>query len=114
MFNGGPSVDNPALRLPNGTGPGDAPRNMLRGFGDEQVNVAVRRQIHLYDRLDLQLRAETFNLLNHPDLGYINPYLTDQLFGQSTLMLNQSFGPTGSLYQQGGPRSVQFMLKVVF
>ncbi len=114
MFNGGPGVVNPGFRLPNGTAAGNAPLNMLRGFGDEQVNVAVRREIHLSDSLSLQLRAETFNLLNHPDLGYINPYLTDQLFGQSTLMLNQSFGPTGSLYQQGGPRSLQFMLKVVF
>jgi hypothetical protein len=62
----------------------------------------------------MQLRLETFNLFNHPDLGYVDPHLTDELFGQSTLMLNQSFGPTGSLYQQGGPRSIQFMLRLTF
>jgi hypothetical protein len=51
----------------------------------------------IYDRLKVQLRAETFNVLNHPNFGYIEPSLSDSLFGRSTKMLNQSFGPTGSL-----------------
>jgi hypothetical protein len=87
---------------------------MLRGFGDNQINVAVRREIHVKDSLNLQLRGETYNLFNHPDLGYIDSSLTDALFGQSTLMLNQSFGPTGSLYQPGGPRSIQISVRFHF
>jgi hypothetical protein len=93
---------------------GNAPRNMLRGFGDNQINVAIRKEIHLYDSFNLQVRAEAYNLFNHPNLGYIDPSLTDALFGQSTLMLNQSFGPTGSLYEPGGPRSLQISLRVHF
>ena len=79
-----------------------------------QINVALRREIHLYDSFNLQLRGEAYNLLNHPDLGYIDSSLTDALFGQATLMLNQSFGPTGSLYEPGGPRSLQISLRLRF
>ncbi len=114
MFNGGPNTTNPAFTLPHGTGQGDAPRNFVRGFNAVQVNVAVRREIHLHDALNLQFSAETFNLSDHPNFGYIDPSLPDALFGQATKMLNQSFGSTGSLYQQGGPRSLQFSLKLAF
>jgi hypothetical protein len=114
MFNGGPNAANPAFVLPVVLAAGDAPRNLLRGFGDEQVNVALRREIPLRDHFGLQLRAETYNLFNHPDLGYIDPAVTDALFGQATLMLNQSFGPTGSLYEPGGPRSIQVSLRIHF
>jgi hypothetical protein len=114
IFNGGPNSVDPAFVLPVATGNGDSPRNILRGFGAEQINVAVRREIKIDDRLRLQVRADAFNLLNHPDLGYIDPSLTDALFGQSTLMLNQSFGSTGSLYEPGGPRSIQVSLRLQF
>jgi hypothetical protein len=114
MFNGGPVAHTPAFTLPDGAEQGDAPRNYVRGFSAVQLNLAARRQFHLHDRLSLDLGAEAFNLLNHPNFGYVDPYLTDALFGQSTKMLYQSFGATGSLYQQGGPRSMQFELKLVF
>jgi hypothetical protein len=113
-LNGGPYAVDPAFALPTSGAAGNAPRDMLRGFGDNQINVALRREIHLYDSFNLQLRGEAYNLLNHPDLGYIDSSLTDALFGQSTLMLNQSFGPTGSLYEPGGPRSLQISLRLRF
>jgi hypothetical protein len=114
ILNGGPDTASPAFVLPAVGVAGDAPRNMLRGFGDNQINVAIRKEIHLYDNFNLQFRTEAYNLLNHPDLGYIDPSLTDQLFGQATLMLNQSFGPSGSLYEPGGPRALQFSLRLHF
>jgi Carboxypeptidase regulatory-like domain len=114
MFNGGPNAVNPAFALPDGTGQGDAPRNLLRGFDAVQTNITIRRGIHFADRWNMQFGAEIFNVLNHPNFGYIDPDLTDLLFGQSTKMLNQSFGGTGALYQQGGPRSIQFSLKLTF
>jgi hypothetical protein len=114
MINAGPSATNPAFVLPDGAAPGTAPRNLVRGFNAVQANVAIRREMPIYDRLTIQLRAETFNVLNHPNFGYIDPSLSDSLFGRSTKMLNQSFGPTGSLYQQGGPRSIQFSFKMIF
>jgi hypothetical protein len=114
MFNGGPDAANPAFSLPDGASQGNASRNFLRGFPAVELNAALRQDFHLYERLNLQFKAETFNLLNHPSFGYIDPYLTDLLFGQATKMLNQSFGASGSLYEQGGPRSIQLSLKFIF
>jgi hypothetical protein len=114
IFNGGQNATNPAFVLPSGMGAGDAPRNMARGFGAFQANIGIRKEIPIYDRIAFQLKGEAFNLLNHPNYGYIDPTVTDLLFGQSTQMLNQSFGGSGALYQQGGPRSVQLSFRFVF
>jgi hypothetical protein len=66
------------------------------------------------DIAKVQFRAETFNLLNHPNFGYVQPTYTNALFGQATQMLNTSLATVAAQYQQGGPRSMQFALKLVF
>ncbi len=114
IFNGGAYAFQPAFSLPQGTDQGNAARNLMRGFSASQENVAVRRTFHLHEAFNLQAGMEMFNVLNHPNFGYIDPYLSDLLFGQPTKLLNQSFGSTGSLYQQGGPRSAQISLRLVF
>ncbi len=116
MINGGPKVpaSTAAFTAPSGTSAGNAPRNFVRTFGASQVNVAVRKNIHLADAVSLQFRAETFNILNHPNFGYVTPTLTTATFGQATKTLNSSLGSMSSLYQQGGPRSMQFSLKLQF
>ena len=114
VFNGGMNGTNPAFSLPDGTAQGDAPRNLLRGFSAVQMNFAGRREFTLREHLHMQIQGEVFNLLNHPNFGYIDPYLTDSTFGQATRMLNESFGGTGALYQQGGPRSTQFSVRLIF
>jgi len=112
LLNGGPNVINGAFQLPVGVSQGNAPRNIARGFSAQQLSFSLRRDVHLYNQLYLQLRGDLFNVSNSPDFGYIVPNLTDQLFGQPTLSLNQSYGETGSLYQPGGPRSLQWMFRV--
>lgn len=117
-FNGGPTNNRPlflpAFVLPEGGQPGNAPRNLVRGFDLIQANLGAERTFHVHDRLSLEVGGEMFNVLNHPNFGYIDPYLTDSVFGQSIRMLNQSFGPTGALYQEGGPRSGQFHVRFTF
>jgi hypothetical protein len=93
---------------------GDAPRNFLRGFGEEQLNVALSRSFHLSEEVRLSFRAEAFNVLNHTNFGNIDPNLGDATFGQATNTLANSLGTLTSLYQQGGARSVQFSLKLQF
>jgi hypothetical protein len=113
-YPGGKAINPAAFSVPPTGVVGDAPRNQLRGFGEAQLNLAVRRDIHLHNRVTLQFRAETFNLLNHPNFGYVDPLYTDATFGQAISMLNASLGTVASQYQQGGARSMQFALKLLF
>ncbi|MDE1161198.1 MAG: carboxypeptidase regulatory-like domain-containing protein [Acidobacteriaceae bacterium] len=113
-YAGGKTLNAAAFSLPTGTSMGNAPRNFVRGFGMEQVNLAIRRDFPLVGDLHLQFRAETFNLLNHPNFGYVVPTLSNAQFGQATKMLNQSLGTLSSQYQSGGPRSMQFALRLTF
>ena len=98
----------------NGTVGGLAPRNFLHGFGAWQTNLAVRREFPIQERLKLQFRAEAFNIFNHPNFGYIDQYTFDRTFGQATGTLANSLGVLNPLYQMGGPRSMQFALKLIF
>ena len=114
QYPGGKALNPSAFTYPSGSDPGNAPRNFLRGFGEAQINLAVRREFHVHDALRLQFRAEAFNLPNHPNFGNVDSFLGDATFGQATQMLNQSLGTVASQYQQGGPRSMQFALKLIF
>jgi hypothetical protein len=114
QYPGGRSLNPSAFAYPSGTDSGNAPRNLIRGFGESQVNFAARREFALSEHAHLQFRAEAFNVFNHPNFGYIDPYIGDATFGQATQMLNQSLGTVASQYQQGGPRSIQFALRLAF
>jgi hypothetical protein len=103
---------------------GNSPRNFLRGFGENEINFAIRREFPLKDRLHLQVRAEAFNLFNHPNFGALNTncgastpgaVCTNPLLGQATdTLANALGGGLTQLYQQGGPRSFQLALKLIF
>ena len=99
---------------------GDFGRNVLRGFGATQADVAFQRQFSFTEQLNLRFRAEFFNIFNHPNFGPPNNSLTSPLFGYSTETLASSLGSGGAnggfnpLYQIGGPRSIQLALKLVF
>ena len=101
---------------------GTAPRNLARGFSAWQMNMAIRREFPIYERLKLQFRAEAFNIFNHPNFGVISPFLCQPdptsnngcNFGLATATLANSLGTLSSLYQVGGPRSMQFALKLIF
>jgi hypothetical protein len=114
QYPGGKAINPAAFSLPPDGNLGDAPRNFVRGFGATQLNLAARRDIPIHDGIVLHFRAEAFNLLNHPNFGYIDPDYTDATFGQATKMLNTSLGTMAAQYQQGGARSMQFALKLTF
>jgi hypothetical protein len=109
----------PATGLP--TRQGNLGRNALRGFGLTQWDFAVHRDFPIHEGLRLQFRAEMFNILNHPNFApYDATFGTDPLFGHPTQMLDQYQGGSSvtggfsSLYNLGGPRSIQLALKLVF
>jgi len=96
------------------SGSGDAPRNFARGFGAWQMDLAVRRAFPIHARLKLQFWIEAFNIFNHPNFGTVNANLGQTTFGQATGTLASTLGILSPIYQMGGPRSMQFALKLVF
>jgi Carboxypeptidase regulatory-like domain/TonB dependent receptor/TonB-dependent Receptor Plug Domain len=111
---------------------GDFLRNSLRSpYSINQTDLAVRRRFNLSERVKLDVRAEYFNLFNHPMFGLPGSgcapdsvwsnfgNTADPAFGKvcpGTSTTNVAGGGTGQspLYAPGGPRSGQFTLKVSF
>ena len=95
---------------------GNVPRNLARSFGAAQVDLSLRREFPIYERLRLQFRAEAFNVLNHANFGAMYNQLSrgPNQFGRAYDTLNNSLGGLSALYQIGGPRSLQLALKVIF
>jgi hypothetical protein len=118
QYPGGRAVNPAAFSLPTGIQVGNAPRNFVRGFDAVQLDLNLRRDFPIHERARLQFRAEMFNVLNHAIFGLVNTTFGNELFGRATATLNGSLsgslGGVSGLYQQGGPRSVQFALKLVF
>lgn len=121
---GGQRLNAAAFTVPAELRQGNLSRNGLRGFSLRQVDFALRRQFKLAERIVLQMRGEAFNLFNTPNfadpsgtLGSVNTagVLTPSAtFGLTSSMLNRSIGGLNSLYQIGGPRSIQLGLRLQF
>ena len=101
---------------------GDLGRDALRGFGAWQWDFATHRDFSLGEKAKLQFRAELFNVLNHPNFGPPSGNLAipglfglaQQTLAQSLNYLNLGSGGFDPTYQFGGPRAVQFALRVTF
>jgi hypothetical protein len=92
---------------------GNLGRNVARGPGYYEIDVALEKSTAVTERLNVKFRAEAFNLFNHPI--YTDPALgigssgnPDPSFGVITSELNTN--PTGP----GSSRKIQFMLRLEF
>lgn len=112
---GGKRLNFAAFKPVTGT-EGDAPRNFLRSFSATELDAALRRDFRTEHDVHVQFRAEAFNLLNHPIFGaiYNNLIYGPGQFGLAYNTLNVAFKNQSALYEQGGPRSLQLALKVLF
>jgi hypothetical protein len=114
---GGRRLNSAAFAASSLAQPGTLGRNAILGFGMSQLDLAVQREFRLRDRLTTQLRVEGFNVLNHPNFGNPDSFLTDPTFGRAGSMLNQFLGTGGPsmglvpAFQMGGPRSMQIALR---
>ena len=95
---------------------GNVPRNLMRGFDAVQVDMGLARDFSLVERLKLQFKAEAFNAFNHPTMGAVDGTLGDGpgQFGFASGSLNNQGGAESALYANGGPRSLQLALKLMF
>jgi hypothetical protein len=69
QYPGGKIFNSAAFTPPPQGQQGDFGRNVLRGFGAFQADVAIQRQFRLTEKLDLHFRGEFFNIFNHPNFG---------------------------------------------
>jgi len=117
---GGRRLNPSALRPAADFVQGNLGRNVITGFGMHQIDLALQRDFPLRERRSLQFRIEAFNALNHPSFADPTRFLSSPLFGEPASMLNMMMG-TGSpgsgltpMFQAGGARSVQVMLRFRF
>lgn len=88
---------------------GNAPRDLLRGPGVWQTDMGLAKHIPLTERVQLQFRAEAFNVFNRAQ--YASPQAdisNTATFGRILSTVNT--GPVGT----GTPRQLQFVLKALF
>jgi hypothetical protein len=95
---------NPAsFAMPSNFELGNAPRNIGYGPSQNVINLSLHKIFKLAEDYNLQFRAETFNLANHPIFG--NPQTS---FG------NANFGKITAMAGTYAPRQIQFALKLLF
>jgi hypothetical protein len=65
---------------------GNAPRTLpnVRGPGLESLDAGLVKNFHIWERLHLQFRADTFNAFNHTNLGLPSNNFLSSTFGQIT------------------------------
>jgi hypothetical protein len=92
---------------------GNLGRNSIYGPGYKNLDFSISKSTQLMERLALQLRAEFFNILNHPNFAQpahnIVPGFSGGEFTQTPDVAQTNPGLGG-----GGPRVIQLGLKLVF
>jgi hypothetical protein len=105
---------------------GNMGRNVLRGPAFKEFNFSVFKDTAITERVKLQLRAEFFNVLNHPN--FANPnlpnFITDPAsnsldpngrgIGNLALTATGDVGIGNPFLGGGGPRGVQLAAKFTF
>ena len=66
------------------TAPGNLGRNTYTGPGWWNMDFSVLKDTHLTEALNMQFRAEFFNILNHPTFGTPGGSIGGSNFGLST------------------------------
>jgi hypothetical protein len=79
---------------------GNAGRNILTGPGFQSVSVSLVKNLRLAERASLQIRAEGFNLFNHPNFDLPNIFFGTPAFG--------------AIQSAESPRRIQFGAKILF
>ena len=110
---GARSLNPLAFSVPTSGTQGSEGRNDITGFGLTQMDLSMARKFPITERVQLQFRADAFNLLNHPNFANPQAFV---FFGgtqlRSNKMLNQALGGLNPLFQEGGPRSLQLSLRL--
>src|SRR5216117_425062 len=85
---------------------GNVGRGTLRGPGLFSLDTSLLKRVRISEGLNLQFRAEAFNVLNHTNLGYPN----------EVVFQGADYSPTGGVITSTATpsRQIQFALKLQF
>ena len=90
---------------------GNAGRNTVIGPRTNIADFSVAKSTKIDERFALQFRSEFFNIFNHPNFALPNVTVNSSAFGTIASTPDVAIGnPLGD----GGPRLLQFALKLVF
>ncbi len=87
---------------------GNVGRNTLTGPGLAELDLSASKNTRLSERINLQFRAEFFNILNHANFGTPNPVV----FSSATTTPSPTAGVIS--YTASTSRQIQFGLKLLF
>jgi Carboxypeptidase regulatory-like domain len=93
------------VRHPRGFG--NAGRNIIKGPGFADVDMSVAKNTPIKESVNIQIRAEAFNVFNHPNFAQPNRTLTSSDFGRITATRTAR----GDL---GSSRQIQLGMKLTF
>jgi hypothetical protein len=80
---------------------GNAGRDIIPGTSNAIVDIALHKRFTIAERYTIEFRAESFNALNHPNLGIAGPWV--------------DLGPYfGKIFTAGQPRRFQFAVRFEF
>ena len=85
-------------------------RNAIFGPGFVNVDLALYKDTRITERVKAQFRADTFNILNHPNFGQPNRVVSTaagNTFGQ----ISATRSPVGDA---GSSRQIQLAMKLIF
>jgi Carboxypeptidase regulatory-like domain len=85
--------------VPNFGQEGNEEVNRFRNPGYANTDFALLKNTQIMEKATLQLRLETFNLFNRPNLGGISSNLTSGSFGRATSQYNARFLQVGARFE---------------
>jgi len=91
---------------------GDAGRNIVTGPNYRDLDFSIIKNTRIGDKVNTQFRAEFFNIFNHPAFALPSNILAAPNFGALYQTPDAAQNDVG--LGSGGPRLIQFALKVSF
>lgn len=93
---------------------GDLGRDSIFGPGYKNLDFSVTKSTQIRERLNLQLRAEFFNVLNHPNFALPNGTVSPGMAPAGTITQTPDVAQGNPGLGGGGPRVVQLAAKFTF
>jgi len=89
-------------------------RNAIFGPDYWNIDWALTKSTPLTDRINLQLRAEFFNIFNHPNFALPNFFVSPESPKQGLITQTPDQAQTNPGLGGGGPRVIQLGVKILF